>query len=311
VGAPERRVAGIELVILLLGGGGMLGHKVFQRLRRDFPDACCTLHGAAGSGPADAIPLFQGRHVFRGVDVLQTEGLQALLWRLRPDVIVNCVGVIKQSPLASSAIPSIRINALLPHELAALSAEWGGRVIHFSTDCVFSGRRGAYTESDVSDAEDMYGRTKFLGEVAGPNALTLRTSIIGRELTRHHSLLDWFLSQNRRSVRGFTRAMYSGVTSNHLAGIVAGLIADGLPITGLYQVASQPISKYELLTLIRGAYQLDIEIVADDTVACDRTMSGARFDVATGHRCPSWDELVAELAADPTPYQEWLAYETA
>jgi dTDP-4-dehydrorhamnose reductase len=296
--------------ILVLGAGGMLGHKMFQRLRRDFPETFCTLHGASDVRPFDAVPLFHEGKVFDGVDVLQTARFHDLLRRLQPQIIVNCVGVIKQRPDAKSAVPSIRINALLPHELAEIGREWGGRVIHFSTDCVFSGRRGSYREVDVADADDLYGRTKFLGEINTENALTLRTSIIGRELTHHQSLLDWFLGQNHQTVQGFTRAIYSGVTTNHLADVVAGLIAAEASLHGVYQVASEPISKHDLLVLIKHAYGLDIEIVPDDRLTCDRSMSGARFDAATGHRCPAWPDLIAELAGDPTPYNEWLHYET-
>jgi dTDP-4-dehydrorhamnose reductase len=288
----------------------MLGHKMFQRLRQDFPDTYCTLHGPADARPFDTVPLFHDSKVFDRIDVLQTARFYDLLRRLRPQFIVNCVGVIKQRPDAKSPVTGIRINALLPHELAEVSGEWGGRLIHFSTDCVFSGRRGRYTEEDVSDAEDLYGRTKFLGEVSRPNALTLRTSIIGRELTHHQSLLDWFISQNHKTVPGFTRAIYSGVTTLHLTEVVAALIADRSALHGLYQLASPPISKHDLLVLIKQAYRLDIDIVPDDRFMCDRSMSGARFDAATGHRCPSWPDMVAQLAADPTPYNEWLHYET-
>ncbi|MGA2988810.1 MAG: sugar nucleotide-binding protein, partial [Terriglobia bacterium] len=143
--------------------------------------------------------------------------LEATLSALRPDYVVNCVGVIKQRTEAISPIPSITINSLLPHKLAQMAARWGGRIIHFSTDCVFSGKRGWYTEEDPSDAEDLYGRSKFLGEVVVANALTLRTSIIGRELVEHRSLLDWFLAQNHKTVHGYRRVIYSGVTTNYLA----------------------------------------------------------------------------------------------
>jgi dTDP-4-dehydrorhamnose reductase len=296
--------------ILVLGAGGMLGHKMFQRLRRDFPETYGTLHGPVDVPPFDAVSLFHDGRVFDRVDVLHAERLQDLLGRLQPAVIVNCVGVIKQRPDAKSPVPSIRINALLPHELTEICRQWGGRVIHFSTDCVFSGRRGGYSEADVADADDLYGRTKFLGEVSTENALTLRTSIIGRELTHHQSLLDWFLGQNHRSVPGFTRAIYSGVTTNHLSDVVARLIASGASLHGVYQVASEPISKHDLLVLIKQAYGLDIDIVPDDRVVCDRSLSGGKFDTATGHRCPAWPDLVATLAADPTPYSDWLHYET-
>ncbi|HMH02005.1 MAG TPA: sugar nucleotide-binding protein, partial [Terriglobales bacterium] len=207
---------------------------------------------------------------------------------------------------AAMALPSITVNSLLPHKLAAMVKEWGGRVIHFSTDCVFSGKRGGYTEQDDSDADDLYGKSKFLGEVTTENALTLRTSIIGRELVEHKSLLDWFLSQNHKTVKGFKRVIYAGVTTNHMADVVTEIIRKSRPISGLYQVVSDPISKYDLLCLLRDAYRLDIEILADETVVSDRSMQGDKLRAATGYVSPAWPLLAKNLADDRTPYDQWI-----
>ncbi|MDQ2945657.1 MAG: sugar nucleotide-binding protein, partial [Acidobacteriota bacterium] len=204
-----------EPKILVLGGAGMLGHKMFQTLRERFPGTLCTTRRAADSPEISRFDRLWKGSAIPGVDVMKPVDLERTLREIRPDFMVNCVGVIKQRREAHLPIPSITVNSLLPHQLAGMAANWGGRVIHFSTDCVFSGKRGQYTENDPSDAEDLYGKSKFLGEVAVSNALTLRTSIIGRELSEHQSLLDWFLSQNHRKVRGFTRVIYSGVTTNH------------------------------------------------------------------------------------------------
>lgn len=297
--------------IVVLGGEGMLGHKMFQVLRERFTDVACTLRGGLHEGVAGRVALFHQGGVVEHVDVLDIARVRELLSRLRPAAIVNCVGIIKQRAAASDAIPSIAINALLPHQLAAIEAEWGGRLIHFSTDCVFSGRRGRYTEDDPSDAEDLYGRTKFLGEVgAEPNALTLRTSIIGRELSEHRSLLDWFLQQQHRRVRGYTRVLYSGVTTNYLAGLVGDLLSLSNPLSGLYQVTGETITKHDLLVVLRDAYRLDVEIVPDDGVICDRSMIGERFRRATGTSTPSWRSLVEQLAADETPYPKLVPHET-
>jgi dTDP-4-dehydrorhamnose reductase len=231
--------------------------------------------------------------------------LSKLLLRLRPHFLINCIGVIKQRQAASSHIATITLNSLLPHRLAALSARWGGRLIHFSTDCVFSGRRGMYKENDPCDPEDLYGKTKFLGETAEVNALTLRTSIIGRELTNHCSLLEWFLSNRGGQVKGYRKSLYSGVTTNHLAELVADIIVRHPNLSGLYQVASEPISKYELLCLLREAYALDVAIDPVDGEAVDRSMDGSKFCEMTGYSCPPWAALVEQLAKDPTPYEEW------
>jgi dTDP-4-dehydrorhamnose reductase len=288
--------------IVVLGGGGMLGHKVFQTLSARWPDTWTTLRGTRAALPAWAAPIFPPERLVEGLDAMDLAAVDALLERLRPDVVVNCVGAIKQRDEARNPLPSITLNALLPHRLAAAVAGWGGRVIHFSTDCVFSGRRGSYTEADPSDAEDLYGKTKFLGEVAAPNALTLRTSIIGRELSHHHSLLDWFLSQEGGRVRGFTRAWWSGVTTNHLAGFVAEVIERHPGLQGLYQLSSGRISKYDLLLELRAGLGLEVEVEPDDAELCDRSLVGARLEAATGYRTPPWEALIAGLAQDPTPY---------
>jgi dTDP-4-dehydrorhamnose reductase len=290
---------------VVLGGSGMLGHKLFQRLQAEYPETYCTLRKSPQEVPLDVIPMFQSDRVIPHVDVVDLEPLRAVLRSIQPHVVVNCIGVIKQRQAANAAVPCIRLNALFPHELAALCAEWGGRLIHFSTDCVFSGRRGAYRETDPSDAEDLYGRTKFLGEVDVENAVTLRTSIIGRELTEHRSLLDWFLSQGDRPVRGFRRVIYSGVTTNEMAKVVSMLIAQQSQLSGLFQVVARPISKFALLNLIRDAYGVSTTIEADDVECSDRSMAGDKFFHATGWRSPSWPELVRDLAADPTPYAAW------
>jgi dTDP-4-dehydrorhamnose reductase len=232
--------------------------------------------------------------------------LKQLLEKEKPDSLINCIGIVKQRNEGKMAIPSITINSLLPHLLAEWAAEWSGRVFHFSTDCVFSGKKGNYSEDDPSDAEDLYGKSKYLGEATVPNALTLRTSIIGRELTHFKSLLDWFLAQKGKKVKGFKRVLYSGVTTNHIAELVGKIIGDYPKLSGLYQVTAPAITKHDLLTRIRDAYKLDVEIIPDDSEISDRSMNGERFRKATGYKEPSWDDLVAKLAKDLTPYAEWL-----
>ncbi|MGA9821324.1 MAG: SDR family oxidoreductase [Desulfobaccales bacterium] len=293
--------------VVILGAAGMLGHKMFQIIRKAFPNTQAIVRGDVKQPPFANVALLQGNDIIQGIDVTDFNLLQELLGGIRPNYVVNCVGIIKQRDAAHQAIPSITINSLLPHKLAALAEGWGGRVIHFSTDCVFSGKRGGYTEEDLSDAEDLYGKSKFLGEVQCDNALTLRTSIIGRELAEHRSLLDWFLSQRGRTIKGFKRVIYSGVTTNQLAEVVLLVIQQFPQLHGLYQVVSEPISKYDLLCLLKDAYKLDVKILADEMEVSDRSMKGDKFRSATGYVCPAWPELVQVLAQDPTPYGQWLA----
>lgn len=297
--------------ILVLGGEGMLGHKMFQVLGERFAGTLATIRGAVADPPYNRIPLFAADRVLEHLDVMDWNDVATRLTAMKPSVIVNCVGVIKQREAANEAVPTITINALLPHRLSELLAGWGGRLFHVSTDCVFSGTKGNYTEDDVCDATDLYGKTKALGEVKGANALTLRTSIIGRELSSHRSLLDWFLAQDGATVRGFTRVLYSGVTTNYLAGLIGDLIETESPLSGLYQVAGDPIPKHDLLCLLRDAYGLQVTIVPDVSEVSDRTLRGDRFVAATGRRTPPWPALVHELASDTTPYRDWCGFPPA
>ena len=207
--------------ILVLGGSGMLGHKMFQTLEKRFPDTRCTLRDGAAFR---SIEFLQDERVVSGVDAMDFATVDATIEQLQPDVVVNCVGVIKQRPFATDAIRSLTINALLPHLLAEKCRSIDSRLIHFSTDCVFRGDRGDYLEEDISDATDLYGRTKYLGEVGEPGSLTLRTSMVGREIHGFQSLLEWFLAQAETTVKGFTRVIYSGLTTNAMSAVVADLI---------------------------------------------------------------------------------------
>jgi len=292
--------------IAVLGVTGMLGHKMFQILKSRFDDVTGFAYENVTQPPYGRVGMLQGNDVVCGVDVSDFPRLHDLLCSYRPDYIVNCVGIIKQRETATAYIPCIELNALLPHKLSAFAGEWGGRVIHFSTDCVFDGKRGSYTEDDLPTATDLYGKSKFLGEVQGDNALTLRTSIIGRELTSHKSLLDWFLLQNGKTVKGFKNVIYSGVTTNQMAAVVTRVIKEFPVLSGLYQVVAEPIPKHDLLCLIREAFKLDVEIIPETETVSDRSMKGDKLKAATGYVSPSWPELIANLANDPTPYDAWV-----
>lgn len=294
--------------ILVLGGTGMLGHKMFQKLKSRFDNVRAAIHGPIGNW--SGVELFERHTVVDNFEASDMSAVRNVLLAEKPDFVVNCVGVIKQRAEANSYITSLTINSLLPHQIASVIEPWGGRLIHFSTDCVFSGKKGEYTEADASDAEDLYGKTKFLGEVAMPNAVTLRTSMIGRELTHFKSLLEWFLRQKSSRVEGFTRAMYSGLTTNKLADITGDLIEKDFRLAGLFQVTGRTISKYELLLLLQKAFRPDVEVLPDEMVFCDRSMIGEKFREATGFEAPSWPELVEELVADRTPYLKWARSET-
>lgn len=280
----------------------MLGHKLAQTFRHEF-DTWMTVRGSAASYARYG--LVDHSRVLQGVDVQNFGSVVAAMAAVRPDAVINCVGIIKQLPSASDPILNLTVNALLPHRLRQLCQAAGVRLIHFSTDCVFSGRKGIYTEDDPSDALDLYGRSKFLGETAGPGALTIRSSVIGRELSTASGLVEWFLAQEGQLVKGYTRAIYSGFTTQAMARIVRLVLLEQPELCGTVQISSTPISKYDLLSLVRAAYGVPVTIAPVDDVQIDRTLDSSRFRALTAFVPPSWPEMIEDMAADPTPYDEW------
>jgi dTDP-4-dehydrorhamnose reductase len=278
----------------------MLGHKVWQLFSSQF-DAWVTVRRE----PPPATGLFDGDRVIAGVRAEAFASVAEACAVAQPDVIVNCVGIVKQLKAAADPIPSITINSLFPHRLAALAAERGARLLHISTDCVFSGNRGRYTEQDVPDARDLYGRSKLLGEVSGPGVLTLRTSIVGRELSATTGLAEWFLAHRGGQVRGYTHARFSGLTTLALARLLADVIERCPTLEGIYHVASEPISKYDLLRKLNQVFAAGVAIEPSDAVRIDRTLDGAQFVARSGLTVPRWDQMLTDMAADPTPYEEW------
>ena len=237
-----------------------------------------------------------------GVDAGKLNDLVRAFRIARPEAVINCVGIIKQLDETKNPIINLSINSLLPHRLAQLCDACCARMIHVSTDCVFSGRKGNYTENDVSDAEDLYGRTKFLGEVYdAPHCVTLRTSIIGRAINSSNGLIDWFLSQNGKTIRGFRRAIYSGFTTLEMSRIMEGVLTQHPEMHGLWHVSSGPISKYDLLKMASKPFQWEGNIQPDDEVVCDRSLDSSAFREATCYRPPAWQDMLDEMASDGEP----------
>ena len=285
--------------LLLLGATGMLGHKLLQILSGQF-SVVGTIRGDVAkhlNHPILKPDLLKG-HV--NADNIST--VEKTIIECKPDVVINCIGIVKQLPAAHDPLSSIAINALFPHQLAQICRKRGARLIHISTDCVFSGKKGNYKENDFADADDLYGRTKYLGEVDYENALTLRTSIIGRELSTNHGLIEWFLSQEGRTVSGYTNAIFSGLTTNALSDVIATVITDYPGMRGVWHIASEPISKYELLKLVKTIYNLDIEIQPENSVVIDRSLNGSKLRENTSIIIPSWQTMIEQMHRDPTPY---------
>lgn len=279
--------------VLVLGVTGMLGHDVFKVLHESTAlEVWGTLRSPSGLRHFDEILQTRLRS---GVDVLDLDALTDALVSVRPEVVVNCVGLIKQLADANDPLATLPINAMLPHRLAKLCSLNGARLIHVSTDCVFSGHKGMYLESDLSDAEDLYGKSKYIGELHDQaHAITLRTSIIGHELGSSHALVDWFLSQQGR-VKGYRKAIFSGLPTVELARVIRDYVIPAPQLHGLYHVSVDPIDKYSLLSLVADVYGKDIEIVPDDQLAIDRSLDSTRFRHDAGYTPPAWRVLVEQM----------------
>ena len=284
--APQR--------VLVLGGTGMLGHAAVGLFGETFELYATARDATAGT-----------RHGLPGewlaFDALHDDP-RALLDRVRPDAVLNAIGLVKQRPGGQSPEAAIRLNALLPHQLAAACADAGARLVHISTDCVFSGELpepARYREDDVPDARDVYGRSKLLGEVHDPPALTIRTSIIGRELTRASGLLEWFAGRAGEQVDGFRRARFSGLTTRELARVIRRVLLEHPQLSGMWHVAGEPIDKYTLLLGLRDVLGVDCELVPRDEPVINRALDARRFDTATGYRPPPWAQLLEEFVTTP------------
>lgn len=288
--------------VLITGGSGMLGHKLFQQLSNSF-QVFSTIRGTFED--VGGFGIFEKDRLIENIDLSDDDAIRRSVEISEPDVVINAAGVIKQRPSSKDVITTLTVNSILPHRLATLAKEIGFRLIVVSTDCVFSGDKGNYTEEDPADALDLYGRSKNLGELVEENCLTLRTSIIGRELTSGHSLVEWFLSNRGGEVKGFRQAIYSGFPTIVFADIISSLISDKPELSGLYHVSSEPIDKFTLLTMLNKRYGANVIIHPDDLFKIDRSLDSTRFRNDVGFKPPTWAEMIDRMASDPTPYDSF------
>ncbi len=283
----------MPLRLMILGGTGMLGHTLFRYLSaQDNLDVYATARSAAGLDRWFAPRLIE--KIRTDVDADNFDTVIRALAAVQPDIVINCIGLIKQLPLANDPLSAITINSQLPHRLSLICRAAGARMIHISTDCVFDGQKGNYRETDPSNATDLYGRSKYLGEVTYDHCVTLRTSIIGHELKGRLGLVEWFRAQSG-PVLGFTKAIYTGFPTIELASVIHRFVLPDASLRGVYHVASSPISKYELLLLVARKYSKQNMIMPVDDVRIDRSLDGTRFCQATGYRPPTWPELIDRM----------------
>ncbi len=273
----------------------MLGNSVSKLFSRSekFETICSTRY-------RNQVLHKQSQHVFGKhyeCDVEKQDDLVSLFKNVKPDIVVNCAGIIKQRGESKIPINCIQVNSILPHRLATLCEIIGARLIHISTDCVFSGRQGNYNETHVPDAEDLYGRSKLLGEVQERNTITIRTSLVGHELVSKNSLVDWFLSQEG-TVDGFTNAIFSGLPTIELATIIRDYIIPNPALSGIFHVSSQPISKFDFISLVGLEYKKEISIRPNSVLKIDRSLDSSRFRKLTGYNPRPWPELVKTMWLD-------------
>ena len=280
--------------VLIVGGTGMLGHMLLKQWSGRF-ELAATIRESNADSPLRRLKLATA--IYEHVAAEDMRAVETVLDAFSPQVVVNCIGIVKQIKAAYDPITSTQLNALFPHLLARACHQRGSRLLHISTDCVFSGLRGPYSEADVADADDLYGRTKRLGEVVGEGACTLRTSIIGPELRRGTGLLEWFLSQQSAAVDGFCNAFYSGFPTVVMADILRMVICEHAGLSGLWHVSSAPISKFDLLCLVRDTYRKDIQINPDTEFHCDRRLDSTRFREATGFTPAPWADMIDTMHA--------------
>ncbi len=290
--------------ILILGGNGMIGHKMYQVLSEQFADTWVLMRKEFDTLPFKEI--YQREKVIDGVDISNFKRLKAVLDDINPTIIINAIGITIRRGINDHVSISIQVNAAMPHFLEEwVNLDSGRRLIHFSTDCVFSGGSGSYTEESYTDAKDYYGKTKALGEVSGPRSLTLRGSMIGRELENYTELLEWFLSQKNATLKGFDKVIYSGITTIQMAEFVKVIISKHPEMNGIYNVSSVPVSKYRLLNLFNEAFTVNASIDINTDYESRKDLTSEKFYAYTGFSIPKWEELVIQLKEDSLKYSNY------
>ena len=278
--------------ILVLGVSGMVGNALFKVLSKnnDYDVFGSTRNNLIKS----LFPSQLNDKIINSIDVENVDILGSLLAKVKPNIVINCIGVIKQLEQANNPLYVVPVNILLPHRLSHMCDLINARLIHLSSDCVFSGKKGNYIETDETDPKDLYGRSKLLGEVLYPNTITLRTSIFGHELNTSHGLIDWFLSQ-KKTIKGYTNMIFSGLPNYELAKIIGDFIIPKKKLHGLYHVGAKPISKFELLELVRNKYKKDLTIEPFDEIKINRSLNSSLFQESFGYSPPSWKQMISEM----------------
>lgn len=273
----------------------MIGHSLFSELRKSF-DVKVSLR--LGWSKYEALKFYNREDCFLNIDALDFKTIEDMIKSFRPHVVINAIGAIKQKINIINIENSIYLNSLFPHKLSRLITKYKFRLILLSTDCVFSGDDGGYNENHKTDAVDLYGRTKILGEVSSENILVIRKSTIGLEISGQHGLVEWFIKQDGQ-INGYNRAIYSGLISSEFARFIKNIILDHKKLNGIYHLSSEPISKYNLLKGLKERLNLKNVFINEDNIfVCNRSLNMKKLKKVTGYTAPSWDKMLDELAEE-------------
>ena len=276
--------------VMIFGAGGMLGSTLIKTISHN---SSYEVYGTL----RNKINFFDKNNsikIFTNISGEKIKDIREILMQIKPDIIINCIGVVKQLKAANDHELSIFTNSLFPHQLHKLCKEINARLIHISTDCVFSGKKGLYSENDNPDPSDLYGLSKLLGEINSENVLTIRTSMIGHSLNSNHGLIDWFLDQNIK-IKGYRKAIFSGLTTLELSKVILKYVLPKNSLNGIIHISNVPISKFDLLNLVSGVYKKSIIISPDDNLIVDRSLNSSKFLKQTGYGPPSWETMIEEM----------------
>ena len=283
--------------ILILGGNGMIGHKMYQTISKIHKDTWVTLRKSLTSYSYSEI--YNPEKVIDNIDLINFQTISNQLNKINPDIVVNACGITIRRGIETLKSNSIILNSALPHFLNEWVTSNNKRLIHFSTDCVFTGAKGDYIDNDNKDASDLYGSTKSMGEVIDSKfAITLRGSMIGSELENKTELFEWFLKQKNKKIKGFNKVIYSGITTTKMAEIVLKLIDQFPNLSGVYNISSKPISKFELLKLWNNLFDINANIEIDNSYTSNKNLISDNFYRTISMEQPDWVELSSQLNID-------------
>ncbi len=285
---------------MVLGAGGMLGHTLYRELVQSFPDTWAVTRKPYEY--YEKYGIFDSERFLSGLEARSAESINDILSQVEPDVILNCIGMTTRKMSGVHASDIILINSAFPHLLAEWCLSHNRSLIHFSTDCVFDGKSGPYNSADSRDAQDLYGLSKSLGEVKGDNIITIRSSIVGLELEGKTELLEWARSQKGNTVKGFSNVMYSGVTTLTMADVIAQLLSSNVTYSGIEQLASEPISKADLVHLASDVFNLNITVQQVETPVSNKVLIASPFFERIGVRVASWSDQLKRVASEAHRY---------